>query len=191
MKISFLSGLKIILVFTLLTGVVYPLLITGVAQVLFPHQANGSILSVNNQAKGSELLGQEFKNDRYFWGRPSACSYATIPSGASNWGPTSDTLRKTIEKRREIFIFANHLPLNAVVPVDMLTASGSGLDPHISPQSALLQIDRVAATRQFSAVQKETLKQLVCSHIEPPQFGLFGEARVNVLELNNALSSIR
>lgn len=191
MKKSILSGLKILLVFTLLTGIVYPLMITGIAQAVFPRQSNGSIVSFGQKACGSELLGQEFKSERYFWSRPSACSYGTLPSGASNWGPTSDTLRKTIEKRRESFIIANHLPLNTVVPNEMLTASGSGLDPHISPESATLQIERITSARHFSPSQSQQLRKLVASHIEQLQFGCLGEKRVNVLALNHDLDLLR
>lgn len=191
MKKSILSGLKILLVFTLLTGMVYPLMITGIAQAVFPRQSNGSIVSIGQKACGSELLGQEFKSERYFSSRPSACSSATLPSGASNWGPTSDTLRKTIEKRRASFIIANHLPLNTVVPNEMVTASGSGLDPHISPESATLQVDRIASARHFSPSQSQQLRKLVASHTEQPQFGCLGERRVNVLELNRDLDLLR
>ncbi len=191
MKKSILSGLKILLAFTVLTGMVYPLMITGIAQVAFPHQSNGSIVSIEGKARGSELLGQEFKSDRYFWSRPSACSYATLPSGASNWGPTSDTLRKTIEKRRENFIITNRLPLNTVMPNEMLTASGSGLDPHILPESATLQIERVTSARHFSPSQSQQLHQLVANHTEQPQFGCLGEKRVNVLALNRDLDLLR
>ena len=191
MKKSILSGLKILLAFTLLTGAVYPLIITGIAQIAFPHQANGSVMTIGNKARGSELLGQEFKSDRYFWSRPSACSYATVPSGASNWGPTSDTLRKAIEMRRTAFIIANRLPVNTVVPVEMLTASGSGLDPHISPESALMQINRIVAARKFSAVQQQKLNQLVTSHIENAQLSVLGERRINVLNLNKDLDLLK
>jgi len=191
MKKNILSGLKMLLAFTLLTGLVYPLMITGIAQVVFPRQSNGSLVAIGGKARGSELLGQEFKSDRYFWSRPSACSYATLPSGASNWGPTSDTLRKTIEKRRESFIIANHLPLNTVLPNEMLTASGSGLDPHISPESATLQVERIASARHFSPSQSQQLRKLVASHTKQPQFGCLGEKRVNVLALNCDLDLLK
>jgi K+-transporting ATPase ATPase C chain len=191
MKKNILSGLKILLVFTLLTGLVYPLIVTGIAQVVFPHQSNGSVVSIGQKTYGSELLGQEFKSDRYFWSRPSACSYATLPSGASNWGPTSDTLRKTIEKRRVYFIRSNRLPLNTIVPVEMLAASGSGLDPHVSPESAELQIERVALARHFSTTQLLQLRKLVAVHTEQPQFGCLGEKRVNVLQLNRDLDLLK
>jgi K+-transporting ATPase, C subunit len=191
MKKNILSGLKILLALTILTGMVYPLVVSGIAQVVFPHQSNGSIVAIGGKARGSELLGQEFKSDRYFWSRPSACNYATLPSGASNWSPTSDTLKKTIEKRRVDFIRSNRLPLNTVVPVEMLTASGSGLDPHISPESAELQIGRITTARHFSTAQSQQLRRLVACHIEQPQFGCLGEKRINVLQLNRDLDLLR
>ncbi|MTK53426.1 potassium-transporting ATPase subunit KdpC [Paludibacter sp.] len=191
MKKSILSGLKILLAFTLLTGMVYPLIITGIAQAVFPRQSNGSLVSIGQKACGSELLGQEFKSDRYFWSRPSSCNYATLPSGASNWGPTSDTLRKAIEMRKADFIRSNRLPLNTVVPVEMLTASGSGLDPHISPESAELQIGRITTARHFTTAQSQQLRRLVACHIEQPQFGCLGEKRINVLQLNRDLDLLR
>lgn len=191
MKKNILSGLKILLAFTLLTGMIYPLMITGIAQAVFPLQSNGSLVAIGGKARGSELLGQEFKSDRYFWSRPSACNYTTLPSGASNWSPTSDTLKKMIEKRRVDFIRSNRLPLNTVVPVEMLTASGSGLDPHISPESAELQIGRVALARHFSTNQLLQLRKLVARQTEQPQFGCLGEKRINVLQLNRDLDLLR
>jgi K+-transporting ATPase ATPase C chain len=191
MKNPFFTALKIILVFTLLAGAIYPLAITGIAQVLFPYQANGSIVTINGKAKGSELLGQDFKNPRYFWPRPSAGAYATVPSGSSNLGPTSDSLKKLIDVRRKTFIIGNKLPSNTVVPNDMLTASGSGLDPHISPESALLQINRICTARGYSADQMQAVKQLVFKHTENPQLGVFGDKRVNVFNLNKDLDLLK
>ena len=191
MKKPLFTALKIIMVFTLLTGVVYPLTITGIAQIVFPHQANGSIVTIDGKTRGSELLGQEFKSPRYFQARPSACSYGTLPSGASNFGPTSDTLRKVVEKRRLDFIISNRLPSNILVPNDILTASGSGLDPHISPESAMLQVDRISIVRSYSSAQLKAVKQLVARHTENPQLGVFGEKRINVLALNRDLDVLK
>ena len=172
---------------TLIVGIAYPLAATGVAQFVFAHQANGSLLHDHDQLIGSELIGQAFSEPRYFWSRPSACSYATLPSGASNWGPTSDTLRKTIEKRRESFIIANRLPLNTVVPNEMVTASGSGLDPHISPAAAYYQVPRVA---KATGLDPNQVRKLVEQHVKGRQFGVLGEERVNVLALNLALDAL-
>jgi potassium-transporting ATPase KdpC subunit len=174
-----LQSLRIYLVITLLTGIVYPLAITGIAQLCFPNQANGSRIVEQNKLVGSDLLAQKFESPKYFWPRPSAADFATFPSGASNKGPTSADLKKTIDERREKF--------GNDTPVDLLTASGSGLDPHISPEGARLQISRIAAARGMS-IQK--ISELVDQAIESPQFGFLGEPRVNVLKLNLALDRL-
>jgi potassium-transporting ATPase KdpC subunit len=176
---TIIQSLRIYLVLTLLTGIVYPLAITDVAQVFFPKQANGSRIIAHNKLVGSELLAQKFEAPRYFWPRPSAADFATVPSGASNKGPTSADLRKAINERREKF--------GADAPVDMLTASGSGLDPHISPEAAQAQLARVAKARGLVAAK---ISALVDRTIESPQLGIFGDARVNVLKLNRALDQL-
>ena len=178
MKVIFQS-IRIYLVITLLTGVIYPLTMTGVAQLLFPKQANGSRIIENGKLVGSELIAQKFESPKYFWPRPSAADYATVASGASNKGPTSADLKKSIEERREKF--------GADTPVDLLTASGSGLDPHISPEAARLQIPRVAAARNMS-IQK--ISELVDQTIDQPQLGFLGEPRINVLLVNRALDQL-
>ena len=175
MKIA-LQSIRIYLVITLLTGVIYPLAMTGVAQLLFPKQANGSRIIENGKLVGSDLIAQKFESPKYFWPRPSAADYATVASGASNKGPTSADLKKSIEERREKF--------GTNAPVDLLTASGSGLDPHISPEAARLQIPRIAAARNMSI---HKISELVDQTIEQPQLGFLGEPRVNVLQLNRAL----
>ena len=175
-----IQSLRIYIVLTLLTGILYPLAMTGVAQLLFPKQANGSRIVENGKLIGSDLLVQKFESPRYFWPRPSAADYATVASGASNKGPTSTDLKKSIDERREKF--------GNDAPVDLLTASGSGLDPHISPESARLQIQRVADARKMSIQQ---VSSLVDQTMEPPQFGFLGEPRVNVLRLNQALDQLR
>jgi K+-transporting ATPase ATPase C chain len=175
-----LQSLRIYIVLTLLTGIIYPLAMTGVAQLLFPRQANGSRLVENGKLLGSDLLAQKFDSPRYFWPRPSAADYATIASGASNKGPTSADLKKAIEERRAKF--------GADAPVDLLTASGSGLDPHISPEAARLQTPRIAAARNISI---EKISALLDQTIEGPQLGFLGEPRVNVLKLNLALDQLR
>ena len=179
MKTTFQS-IRIYIVLTLLTGIIYPLAMTGVAQLLFPKQANGSRIVENGKLIGSELLVQKFESPRYFWPRPSAADFATVASGASNKGPTSADLKKAIDERRTKF--------GSDAPVDLLTASGSGLDPHISPEAARLQISRIAGARNISI---QTISALVDQTIEPPQFGFLGEPRVNVLRLNRALDEPR
>ncbi|MDQ2918453.1 MAG: potassium-transporting ATPase subunit KdpC [Verrucomicrobiota bacterium] len=178
MKTLFQS-IRIYLVLTLLTGIIYPLAITGIAQLVIPKQANGSRIVQDGKLIGSDLLSQKFESREYFWPRPSAADFATVPSGASNKGPTAADLKTVIDERRQKF--------GADAPIDLLTASGSGLDPHLSPEGARMQIPRVAAARARSI---EEISALVDREIEPPQFGFLGEARVNVLRLNRALDQL-
>jgi K+-transporting ATPase ATPase C chain len=182
-----IQSILLTIVFTVLTGVLYPLVITGIAQVAFHDQANGSLLMRNGTVVGSELLAQQFTGDKYFWPRPSAGSYATVPSGASNLGPTSQTLQSNVTANATAFRTGNKLAADAPVPADMVFTSASGLDPHISPEAARLQVARVAAARGIGADQ---VKVLVEQFVEPPQWGIFGEARVNVLRLNLALDGL-
>jgi potassium-transporting ATPase KdpC subunit len=175
-----LQSIRIYIVLTLLTGIIYPLAMTGLAQLFFAKQANGSRIVDNGKLIGSDLLVQKFESPRYFWPRPSAADYATVASGASNKGPTSADLKKTIDEHRAKF--------GNDAPVDLLTASGSGLDPHISPEAARRQIPRVAEARNMP-IQK--IAALVDQTIEPPQLGFLGEPRVNVLRLNRALEQLR
>jgi potassium-transporting ATPase KdpC subunit len=177
---TIVQSLRIYIVLALLTGILYPLAMTGIAQLLFPSQANGSRIVQNGKLVGSDLLAQKFESSKYFWPRPSAADYATVASGASNKGPTSVDLKKSIDERRAKY--------GNDAPVDLLTASGSGLDPHISPEAARSQIQRVADARKMSIQQ---ISALVDQATEQPQFGFLGEPRVNVLKLNLALDKIR
>ena len=192
---TFLPAVRLFIALTVLTGVIYPLIVTGIAKAVFPKQAGGSLVTVNGKVAGSELLAQRFGADNYFWARPSAgddgTNYATVASSASNLGPTSSNLITTVQGRIASFQSANGMSTNAPIPSDMAFASGSGLDPHISPEAARLQIDRVATARKFSTGQKQKLAALVAQSIEPPQFGFLGEPRVNVLKLNLALDSLK
>jgi potassium-transporting ATPase KdpC subunit len=184
-------AIKIFLVFTILTGIIYPLLVTGIAQVVFPHQANGSLILKDNKIIGSELIAQKFDNTIYFTSRPSAIDFNPIPSGGSNYGLTSVKLKAQVMERKNKFIKLNKLDKNAEIPSEMLFASASGLDPHISPEAAVLQINRIAETRNFSNVQKQKLKSLVEKMSKDPQLGCLGETRVNVLLLNIALDKLK
>ena len=176
----------ILAVMTILTGVIYPLTMTAVAQATFPHQANGSLIERDGDTVGSALIGQPFDDPGYFWGRPSATAlypYNGAASTGSNLGPTSRVLYNQVQARIEALHTAD--PTNTrPVPVDLVTASGSGLDPHISPAAAYYQVDRVAAARGLTG---EAVRTLVETHIEGRTFGLVGEPRVNVLQLNLAL----
>jgi len=185
-----------LLIFTIITGVIYPLVVTGIAQVVFPRQANGSLIVIDGKAYGSELIGQQFDDPKYFWGRLSATS--TFPynafnadnltgSSGSNYGPLNPALMEMVQARVDAFKAAD--PENtAPIPVDLVTASGSGLDPHISVAAALYQVHRVAQARGLS---DEALISLVEEYAEERQFGFLGEPRVNVLLLNLALDGLQ
>ena len=182
------NALGLFLVMTLLTGVVYPLFVTGTAMLLMPGRASGSVLEQDGHAVGSALLGQPFSDSRYFWGRPSATGpqpYNGAASTGSNLSPTNPALLDSIGARVAALRAAD--PGNAApVPVDLVTASGSGLDPHVSPAAALSQVPRVARAR---GMPEDTLRALVAAHTEGRTFGILGESRVNVLALNLALQT--
>ncbi len=180
-------ALLLLVVLTVLTGVVYPLIVTGIAQLAFPRQANGSLVMAGESVAGSALLGQANDDPRYFQPRPSATGYGTLPSGGSNLAPTSVDLAAAVAQRAADFRAANGLAADAAVPTEMLFASGSGLDPHISPDAAWLQVARVAAAR---GLDEAAVAALVEAHVEGPQLGIFGQPRVNVLLLNLALDEL-
>ncbi|MEI8086091.1 MAG: potassium-transporting ATPase subunit KdpC [Paludibacter sp.] len=184
-------AIKIFLIFTILTGLLYPLLVTGIAQIVFPHQANGSLILKDNRIIGSELIGQLTDSTIYFSSRPSAIGNHPIPSGGSNYGLTNAKLKAQVIERKNKFIAFNQLDKNAEVPSEMLFASASGLDPHISPKAADLQINRIANARNFSNVQKQKLKALVEKMSEAPQLTCLGESRVNVLLINIELDKVK
>jgi potassium-transporting ATPase KdpC subunit len=175
---------------TLLTGVAYPWAVTGFAQVVFPRQANGSLVRKNGRVIGSSLIGQAWDDPRYFWGRPSATGPMPCnadASSGSNLGPTNPALREAVEGRIRTLREAD--PGNdAPVPVDLVTSSGSGLDPHVSPAAALYQVPRIARLR---GRPEREIRALVERHVEPRTLGLWGEPRVNVLGLNLALDAAR
>ncbi len=181
-------ALKLFSILMILVGVIYPFTVTVLAQLFFPKEAGGSLLyDSGGNLTGSALIGQPFSDPKYFWSRPSATSgysYNPLASGGSNLGPTNKLLIDQISNRTELLKSSG---IQAPVPSDLVEASASGLDPHISIQSALVQISRVARARNLS---EETLNRLVVKHIENKQFGFLGEQRINVLELNLALDSI-
>lgn len=178
-----------VLVLTLITGVLYPLAMTVVAQVVFPRQANGSLLTVGGQVVGSTLIGQPFDDPRYFWGRLSATSpfpYNAAASAGSNLGPTNAALLDQVQARTRALRAAD-AGATALIPVDLVTSSASGLDPQISPAAAEYQVPRVARARGLTETE---LRQLVARFTQGRELGLLGEPRVNVLELNLALDAL-
>ena len=190
MKTQTIIALKFLVVMTILTGIIYPFLMTGVAQLSFPSKANGSMVLRNGKIIGSELIGQNFDSTIYFWSRPSAIGYNPIPSGATNYGPTSDTLKKQVTARRISFAAKNSMTNVNAIPKEMIFASGSGLDPHISPEAAMIQLSRVAIARKFDETKKEQLQKLINDLTEKPQFSFFGEPRINVFLLNLSLDKL-
>jgi K+-transporting ATPase ATPase C chain len=190
MKTQSKIALKFLLVMIILTGIIYPLLMTGLAQLGYPSKANGSLIMNDGKIIGSELIGQKFDSSIYFWSRPSAIGYNPIPSGGSNLGPTSDTLKKQVGARRVLFAKINSMTDPLSIPKEMVFASGSGLDPHISPEAALLQVDHISRARHFENSQKEKLLNKIKELTETPQFFCLGEQRINVLILNLELNKI-
>lgn len=170
-----------------LLSLAYPFFVSFVAEITMPHQAHGSLIYVNGTVVGSELFGQNFTSPGYFHGRPSAVDYNGSNSGGSNLGPTSAKLMEQVHQRVEKVRSENNLSPNASVPADLVLASGSGLDPDISPQGAYIQISRVANAR---GLPESDVRALVDQHIEGPQFGIFGQDKVNVLKLNIALDEL-
>lgn len=185
-----INGLLLLVVLTVLTGLVYPLAMTGLAQAVFPEQASGSFVQQDGKIIGSLLIGQNFSQPGYFQGRPSAAGsdgYDATSSSGTNLGPTSAKLLDAIQGKLADVRSQNELSDDAVVPADLVTSSASGLDPDISPESAYLQINRVAEARNLSTDQ---VRKIVDSQIRYPQFGMLGSARVNVLRLNLLLDGL-
>lgn len=182
-------AISIFVLLTVITGIAYPMLVTGISQATMPGKANGSLIIKEGKPVGSSLIGQSFSDPKYFWGRPSAtgpmANNASASSG-SNLGPTNPALTDAVKGRVQALRDADPGNLQAV-PVDLVTASGSGLDPHISPAAAEYQLARVARVRNLSA---DVVHKLVAEHTEGRQLGILGEPRVNVLELNLALDAV-
>jgi K+-transporting ATPase ATPase C chain len=188
-------AIVLLVALTLITGVIYPFAMTGIARVIFPIQSQGSLVEENGRIVGSSLIGQQFQSDRYFHGRPSAtvapdpndptktvpAPYNAANSGGSNLGPTNKSLIERVQGDMDRLQQENP---SAEVPIDLVTTSGSGLDPHISPAAALFQVPRVAKTRNMS---EDSVRRLVDEHVEGRTLGILGEPRVNVLALNLAL----
>jgi len=199
---TFLKGIKkpflLTIVLLLICGMAYPLLLTGISQILFPHRSNGSLVMIDGQAVGSELIGQNFSDARFMRSRPSAVNYNTytqedkesgnytgVGSGSKNYAPTNPELVKRVEADMAEFLEVNPSVKKEAIPTDLLTASGSGLDPHISPQSAAIQIPALV---ESTGLSKETLEAIVKENTQGKFLGIFGEETVNVLEVNLGIS---
>ncbi len=190
MKTLVRPAVTLFILLSIITGLIYPLFVTGISQALFPAQAAGSLIERDGKRVGSRLIGQTFTDPKYFWGRPSATGpypNNAAASGGSNLGPSNPALKEAVQARIEA-LRAVDLGNTAPVPVDLVTASASGLDPHISPAAAEYQVARVARAR---GLPPEAVRTVVARHTEDRQWGVFGEPRVNVLELNLALDAWR
>lgn len=184
----FYRALLLFLSLTLLTGVAYPLVVTGLAQLCFPNRSNGSLIRNQDKIIGSALIGQDFQSAKYFHGRPSAAHYDALASGGTNLAPTNQQLVQTVAGRILRLRQENGLSAKFPVPGDLVTASASGLDPDISPESALLQVPRIAKARSLPVA---VIRRLVRRHTESPLLGLLGASRVNVLKINLALDALK
>lgn len=187
MKKYLMPALRLFLCLAALTGLIYPLAITGLVKLTFPRRTSGSIIYKDGIAVGSSLIAQKFEKEGYFWPRPSANDYKGTASGGSNLGPTSAALKDLIQKRKQALLKASGLPEDAGIPAELLCASGSGLDPHISPNAALFQVERIAKARNVSI---DMLQQLIKKYTEKPSMDFIGAYRVNVLKLNIALDQL-
>jgi K+-transporting ATPase ATPase C chain len=185
-----MKSVKLLLFMTILLGLIYPVFMFIIGKIIFPGKSAGSFIEINGNVIGSELIAQKFDSSIYFQPRPSAIDYQPMPSGASNLGPTSQKLKDMSDSLRKAFILKNNLPANTDVPPDAIFASGSGIDPHISPVNALLQSDRVSKERNFDTNRKKQLADLIKRLTEGPQFGILGEQRINVLLLNIELDKL-
>ena len=183
-----MKALRAVLIMTFVCGIVYPLAMTGISQIIFPYTANGSIIEKNGQAVGSELIGQEFKSDKYFSGRPSANGYDAANSGGTNYGAINAKLKEQVEKGAADVRKAYALSANDAVPTVMVTNSASGIDPHMTPEAIKMQAKRVAAARNMDV---DSVMKLIDANTEAPVLGFMGDSRVNVLNLNLALDAVQ
>ena len=188
MRRIFFIALRLFLLMTFITGLLYPLAVTGLATTLFPKVSRGSLVTRKGVVVGSSLLAQSFDSPAYFWPRPSACGYGTMPSGASNLGPTNKTLRVQIAGRARSW--ETGTATDGFLFPEMISTSGSGLDPHISPAAARAQLAGVAKARRWNPEQTETALQILDKFTERPLFGFIGQPRVNIFLLNLAMDEI-
>jgi K+-transporting ATPase ATPase C chain len=188
MRRIFFIALRLFLLMTAITGLLYPLAVTGLATTLFPKTSRGSLITKKGEVVGSSLLAQSFDSPSYFWPRPSAANYATLPSGASNLGPTSKALRAQIAVRARLWKAGT--ATDGFLFPEMISASGSGLDPHISPEAAGAQLARIAKARRWDPEKMEAAREVLDRFTERPLFGFIGQPRINIFLLNLALDDI-
>jgi potassium-transporting ATPase KdpC subunit len=188
MKNYLMIGLKMTFLTLIIFGILYPLFITGIAKLVAPNGGKGEEIKVNGKVVGFELIGQKFDDDRYFNSRPSAVDYNAASTAGSNKGPTNPEYLAQVQARIDTFLVHNPTIKKEAIPVDLVTASGGGLDPHISPAAAKVQVERIARVRNINA---EKLDALITNHTEGPFLGVFGPARVHVLKLNIALDELK
>jgi potassium-transporting ATPase KdpC subunit len=179
-----LKSVKALLLFTVITGVIYPLAITAIGQIILPFKSNGSLISVDNKVIGSELIAQKFENDKYFQSRPSITDFTSLPSGGSNLAIASLNYKEKSDSMYNSFKEKNMLPKDSPVPSEMMSYSASGNDPHISKQAALLQVNRISKARNFDESKRNKILNIIDSFTEKPQFGILGQERINVLMIN-------
>jgi K+-transporting ATPase ATPase C chain len=191
MKRQIITGLRFLVLMIILTGLVYPGLVTVITSVFSPNEAKGSLVRRDGVIIGSKLIGQNFDSQKYFWSRPSFNNYNPLPSGASNLGPLNPLLIKKINENEKDFAQANKIKEDLNIPPEMVTASASGLDPHISPAAAFLQISRIAEARGMDKAEQDKLIELVNDLTENRQFSFLGEPRINVFLLNLKIDSLK
>jgi K+-transporting ATPase ATPase C chain len=191
MRKQFITGLKFLGLMTLLTGMIYPLMVTIITNLVFPYKSRGSLIERNGIIIGSELIGQYSHKPNYFRARPSSVNYNPLPSGASNLGKLNPLLKEKTHKMYLDFILSNEFSEGSLIPSEMITASASGLDPHISPEAALLQVDRVVQARRMNNNEKTKIIDLINIMTQKRQFSLLGEPRINVFLLNLKLDSLK
>jgi potassium-transporting ATPase KdpC subunit len=176
---------------TILTGIIYPLIVTIITNLVFPYKSQGSLVEKNGTIIGSELIGQSYDNPGYFWSRPSSVNYNTLPSGASNLGKLNPFLQEISHKMHLDFITDNGINESSKIPAEMIAASASGLDPHISPEAALLQVNRIVQSRGLKNDEKDSLVDYISIMTQKRQFSVLGEPRINVFLLNLKLDSLK
>jgi K+-transporting ATPase ATPase C chain len=185
-----LKSVKVLLLFTIITGVIYPLVITAIGQIILPFKSNGSLIKLDNKVIGSELIAQKFVNDKYFQSRPSVTDFTSMPSGGSNVAVASLDYKAKSDSMYSSFKEKNLLPKETTVPSEMMSYSASGVDPHISKMAALLQVNRISKARNFDENKRTKILNIIDSFIEKPQFGILGVERINVLMINLELDKL-